>query len=105
MAPGSQQGTNRASHNSSNVNSGVLPPAVVQSQTASATNSHVFDQISSQVVTDPTTTTSNTGGQIKKWRGKAKNVALDQYLAKSNGIKPKVNIHDGKSKSVGAWAA
>ncbi|KAK9132544.1 hypothetical protein Scep_012072 [Stephania cephalantha] len=66
MAPGSQQGTNRASRNSSNVNS---------------------------------------GGQIKKWRGKAKNVALDQYLAKSNGIKPKVNIPDGKLKLVGAWAA
>ncbi|KAK9118419.1 hypothetical protein Scep_016512 [Stephania cephalantha] len=102
MAPGSQQGTNRASRNSSNVNSG---GNVVPSQTASATNSHVFDQISSQVVTDPTATLSNTGGQIKKGRGKAKNVALDQYLAKSNGIKPKVNIPDGKLKPVGAWAA
>ncbi|KAK9149056.1 hypothetical protein Scep_007813 [Stephania cephalantha] len=78
---------------------------VVQFQTASATNSHVFDQISSQVVTDPTATTSNTGGQIKNERGKAKNVALDQHLAKSNGIKPKVNIPDGKLKPVGAWAA
>ncbi|KAK9142529.1 hypothetical protein Syun_011929 [Stephania yunnanensis] len=34
---------------------------VVPSQTASATNSHVFDQISSPVVTDPTATLSNTG--------------------------------------------
>ncbi|KAK9160383.1 hypothetical protein Syun_006724 [Stephania yunnanensis] len=78
---------------------------VVPSQIASATNSHVFDQISSQVVTDPTATLSNTGGQFKKGRGKAKNVALDQYLAKNNGIKPKVNIPDGKLKPVGAWAA
>ncbi|KAK9101113.1 hypothetical protein Scep_024543 [Stephania cephalantha] len=99
MAPGSQQGRNPASRNSSNVNSG---GNVVPSQTASTTNSHVFDQISSQVVIDPTTTLS---GQIKKGRGKAKNVALDQYLAKSNGIKPKVNIPDGKLKPVGAWAA
>ncbi|KAK9098652.1 hypothetical protein Syun_025697 [Stephania yunnanensis] len=158
MAPGSQQGTNRASRNSSNVNSGGNVP----SQTASATNSHVFDKISSQVVTDPTATLNNTVGciafakycftfspslrlmainrnvktkvlndcvelvviialaapdllnslksysgvdKLKKGRRKAKNVALYQYLAKSNGIKPKVNIHDGKLKPVGPWAA
>ncbi|KAK9113532.1 hypothetical protein Syun_020329 [Stephania yunnanensis] len=134
MAPVSQQGTNRASRNSSNVNSG---GNVVPSQTTSATNSHVFDQISSQVVTDPTATLSNTAqkrfyhelsslsfsrlvsseitliyfplftkvDKLKRGVGKEKNVALDQYLAKSNGIKPKVNIPDGKLKPVGAWAA
>ncbi|KAK9142534.1 hypothetical protein Syun_011934 [Stephania yunnanensis] len=48
---------------------------------------------------------NSVSGQIKKGCGKAKNVALDQYLAKSNGIKPKVNIPDGKLKPVGAWAA
>ncbi|KAK9113527.1 hypothetical protein Syun_020324 [Stephania yunnanensis] len=43
--------------------------------------------------------------KLKRGVGKEKNVALDQYLAKSNGIKPKVNIPDGKLKPVGAWAA
>ncbi|KAK9135660.1 hypothetical protein Syun_014990 [Stephania yunnanensis] len=36
---------------------------------------------------------------------KLKKGPLDQHLAKSNGIKLKVNILDGKLKSVGAWAA
>ncbi|KAK9098079.1 hypothetical protein Syun_025124 [Stephania yunnanensis] len=43
--------------------------------------------------------------EIVDKRGKAKNVPLDQYIAKSNGIKPKVNIPYGKLKLVGAWAA